>query len=93
MPWLQLRTGTRGLFPAQAASTGAVALSAPTAIGGGPTGGTLAPTHEVTGDDQQVQLTTNDAPPPPGQAHVYRVTASQNGQIFGGNTVVLLGQR
>jgi hypothetical protein len=47
----------------------------------------------VTGDDQQVQLTTNDAPPPPGQAHVYRVTASQNGQVFGGYTVVLLGQR
>ena len=29
--------------------------------------------------------------PPPGQAHVYRVTASQQGQVFGGYTVVLLG--
>jgi hypothetical protein len=92
MPWLQLRTGTRGLFPAQAAATGAVVLSAPTSVGGGPGGGTLAPTHEVTGDDQQVLLTTNDAPPAPGQAHVYRVTASQNGQVFGGYTVVMLGE-
>ena len=53
------------------------------------TGG--ATTHEVTADHQQVGLTTTDEPPPPGSAHVYRVTASQQGQVFGGYTVVLLG--
>jgi hypothetical protein len=91
MPWLQLRTGTRGQFPAQAAPTGAVLLGAPTTIGGGPSGPGAATTQQVTGDDQQIAFTTGDAMPPPGQAHVYRVTASQQGQVFGGYTVVLLG--
>jgi hypothetical protein len=91
MPWLQLRTGTRGQFPAQAAPTGAVLLGAPTTIGGGPSAADAAASQHVTGDDQQITLTTGDAMPPPGQAHVYRVTASQQGQVFGGYTVVLLG--
>jgi hypothetical protein len=91
MPWLQLRTGTRGLFPAQAAPTGAVLLGAPTSVGGGPGGRGAAVEHEVADDDQQVALTTTDAAPGPGEAHVYRVTASQRGEVFGGYTVVLLG--
>ena len=45
----------------------------------------------MTADDQQVTFTTGDAVPPAGQAHVYRVTASQQGQVFGGYTIVLLG--
>jgi hypothetical protein len=91
MPWLQLRMGTRGLFPPQAAATGAVVLSGPTPVGGGPGGGGTGTTQEVAADDQQLQLSTTDAPPKPGEAHVYRVTASQQGQVFGGYTVVLLG--
>lgn len=91
MPWLQLRTGTRGQFPAQAAPTGDVLLGAPTTIGGGPSTTGAAANHHVVGDDQQVTFTTSDATPPPGQAHVYRVTASQQGQVFGGYTIVLLG--
>ena len=91
MPWLQLRTGTRGQFPAQAAPTGDVLLSAPTTIGGGPSTGGAATQHQVVGDDQQIAFTTGDAAPAPGEAHVYRVTASQQGQVFGGYTVVLLG--
>jgi hypothetical protein len=91
MPWLQLRTGTRGQFPAPAAATGAISLSAPTPIGGGPSTGGAGTTHDVTGDDQQIAFTTGDAAPAPGEAHVYRVTASQQGQVFGGYTVVLLG--
>jgi hypothetical protein len=92
MPWLQLRTGVRGQFPAQAARTGQAVLFAPTTIGGGPsTGGNPGATHEVVGDDQQVAFATSDVPPAPGEAHVYRVTASQQGQVFGGYTVVLLG--
>ena len=60
-------------------------------IGGGPSAGIGATSHQVTGDDQQVVLTTGDEQPGPGQAHVYRVTATQQGQVFGGYTVVLLG--
>jgi hypothetical protein len=92
MPWLQLRTGVRGRFPVQAAATGDVFLSPPTTIGGGPSGGGgAAVEHQVLGDDQQIAFTTGDATPGPGEAHVYRVTASQQGQVFGGYTVVLLG--
>lgn len=91
MPWLQLRTGTRGQFPAQAAPTGDVLLGAPTTIGGGPSITGAATTQQVLGDDQQVTFTTGDTMPSPGQAHVYRVSASQQGQVFGGYTIVLLG--
>jgi hypothetical protein len=91
MPWLQLRTGTRGVFPAAAPPTGAPALSSPTAGGAGfPTGGG-AQTQNVTGDDQMVGFSTSDHAPGPGQAHVYRVSAHQNGTVFGGYTVVVLG--
>jgi hypothetical protein len=91
MPWLQLRTGVRGQFPAQAVPTGQVLLGGPRAIGGGPNFTDQAPQQQVIGDDQQVTFATGDAPPAAGQAHVYRVTASQQGQVFGGYTVVLLG--
>jgi hypothetical protein len=91
MPWLQLHTGVRGQFPAQAAPTGAVLLGGPRPIGAGPNFADQAPQQQVTGGHQQVTLATGDAPPAPGQAHVYRVTASQQGQVFGGYTVVLLG--
>jgi hypothetical protein len=91
MPWLQLRTGVRGQFPTQAAQTGAVLLSAPTTVGGGPSTGDAGTSHQVVGDDQEVTLSTGDVIPPAGQAHVYRVTAMQEGQVFGGYTVVLLG--
>jgi hypothetical protein len=91
MPWLQLRTGVRGQFPTQAAPTGDVQLSAPTTVGGGPSTPDPGTSQQVAGDDQEVTLGTGDAIPPPGQAHVYRVTATQQGQVFGGYTVVLLG--
>ena len=82
VPWLQLRTG-RGVFPAPAPATGTVGLS----VGGGDT----ATDHQVTGDGRSVQLSTTDDPPPPGSAHVYRVTAAQAGALVGGYTVVVLG--
>jgi hypothetical protein len=91
MPWLQLRTGTRGQFPAQAAPTGTIQLGTPTTIGGGPASTAAGTMQQVTGDDQQITFTSGDALPSPGQAHVYRVTASQQGQVFGGYTIVLLG--
>jgi hypothetical protein len=91
MPWLQLRTGVRGQFPAQAAPSGDLSLSAPRPVGGGPGFGGGATTQQVAHDDQQVTFTAGDLPPGPGQAHIYRVTAHQQGQVFGGYTIVLLG--
>ncbi|WP_417564374.1 hypothetical protein [Microbacterium sp.] len=91
MPWLQLRTGVRGMFPAQAPPTGDLVLTAPRPVGAGAGFGGGGATQLVTHDDNQVTFSTGDAPPQPGQAHVYRVTASQQGQVFGGYTVVLLG--
>jgi hypothetical protein len=91
MPWLQLHTGERGKFPAQATPTGTPALSGPVSVGGGYPVGGLGTRQTVTGDDQQVAFTTSDAMPDKGEAHVYRVSASQDGVVFGGYTVVVLG--
>lgn len=84
MPWLQLHAMARGVFPAAAPPTGLVALGTP--------GRLLDQTGvNVTADGQQIALGSSDGPPAPGSAHVYRVTASQNGQVFGGYSVVVLG--
>ena len=84
MPWLQLHSGQRGQFPGQAVGTGGLMLAAPGRLG---TGATM----QAHGDDAQVVFATGDQAPPPGQGHVYRVTASQQGQLIGGYTVVRLG--
>jgi hypothetical protein len=93
VPWLQLHTGQRGVFPAMAPPTGTPSLSPPTTTAGGfpSTGG--AATQHVHGDEQHVAFTTTDAAPGPGEAHTYRVTATQAGTVFGGYTVVLLGPK
>jgi hypothetical protein len=83
VPWLQLHGGIRGVFPAPAPATGEISVGT---VGGGTCGQT-----EVTQDGTTVVLDSSDSPPPPGSAHVYRVTASQNGQTFGGYTVVIPG--
>jgi hypothetical protein len=91
VPWLQLHTGQRGVFPAMATPTGVPTLSPPTGTAGGfPTTGGAATQH-VYGDDQHVAFTTTDTAPARGEAHAYRVTAAQGGTVFGGYTVVLLG--
>jgi hypothetical protein len=91
VPWLQLHTGQRGVFPAMAPPTGVPTLSPPTTMGGGfPTVGGAA-TQEVNGDDQHVAFNTTDDAPAPGNAHVYRVSASQDGAVFGGYTIVIVG--
>ena len=84
MPWLQLHTMQRGVFPGQAVGTGGLILGRPGTAGG------LTPIT-ANGDGAQVQFAAGDAPPPPGQAHVYRVTAEQDGALIGGYTVVRLG--
>jgi hypothetical protein len=84
MPWLQLHSMARGVFPSLAPPSGLVAVGTP--------GGLLDQTGlAVTADGQQVALGSSDAPPPPGTAHVYRVTATQSDQIVGGYSVVVLG--
>jgi hypothetical protein len=91
IPWLQLHTGQRGVFPAMATPTGVATLSPPTATAGGfPTGGGAAD-QQVRGDDQHVAFTTTDVAPGPGEAHSYRVSATQGSTVFGGYTIVLLG--
>jgi len=91
VPWLQLRTGQRGVFPAMAPPTGVATLSPPTAVGGGfPTEGG-APEHQVEGDDQHVAFNTSDDAPAPGEAHVFRVSGTQDGAVFGGYTIVIMG--
>ena len=91
VPWLQLHTGKRGVFPSMAAPTGVPTLSPPTTAGGGfPTAGNAAQ-QDVHGDDQHVAFSTSDDVPAPGEAHVYRVSATQDGAIFGGYTVIILG--
>ena len=71
--------------------TGTPTLSPPTTAGGGFTGGGGAASHTVHGDDKQVAFSTSDQAPGPGEAHVYRVSASQNGVVFGGYTIVVMG--
>ncbi|MDE3010536.1 MAG: hypothetical protein KGI67_06565 [Pseudomonadota bacterium] len=91
MPWLQLHTGQRGVFPAMAPPSGAPTLTPPGQAGGGTPAGPGAPQHQVHGDGQQIGFASSDAAPAPGEAHVYRVSASQDGHVFGGYTVVVLG--
>lgn len=91
MPWLQLQGGERGKFPATALPTGTALLSSAYPVGGGVPLSGLSAQHCVSGDDQAVVFTANDLPPEHGQAHVYRISATQGGVLFGGYTVVVLG--
>ncbi|MGZ3234891.1 MAG: hypothetical protein ACXU7O_09345 [Croceibacterium sp.] len=91
MPWLQLRSGERGRFPAGAPPSGVALLSRPVASGGGFSAMGLAASHCVSDDDQMVAFMTSDTTPARGEAHVYRVSATQGGVLFGGYTVVVLG--
>lgn len=91
MAWLQLRSGERGRFPANAAPTGTAMLSRPTSSGRGFPATGLSDRHCVSNDDQVVAFMTSDAAPIKGEAHVYRVSAMQGGVLFGGYTVVVLG--
>lgn len=46
----------------------------------------------MTADGQQVGFHATDGNPGAGQAHIYRVTGTQNGSVFGGYTVIVLGE-
>jgi len=101
MPWLQLVTMQRKVVPQTGTATGDVGITSPVStgttlpnLGSIPdprTVGVIGDSHGVTDDDQQVGFITKDGNPGNGNAHVYRVTGTQNGSQFGGYTVVLLG--
>lgn len=102
VPWLHLVTMDRTRTLGTGAPTGDVGLTAPTPAGAplpnlgavpDPRGaGLIGDQHVVTGDDQQVGFHATDGNPGAGQAHIYRVTGTQNGGIFGGYTVIVLGE-
>ena len=101
MPWLHLVTNSRTAIPATGVPDGQVGITGPIPSGTGlpnlgsmpnPTGvGVIGSSHGVTGDGKQVGFVTTDGNPGAGNAHVYRVSGSQNGSTFGGYTVVILG--
>jgi hypothetical protein len=101
MPWLHLATNSRTNVPATANATGDVGITPPVAAGivlpnlgavPNPRGvGLIGDSHGVTGDDKQVGFVATDGDPGNGNAHVYRVSGTQNGNPFGGYTVVVLG--
>jgi len=102
VPWLHLVTMDRTRTLGTGAATGDVGLTAPTPAGAPlpnlgvvadpRAAGLLGDSHGVTGDGQQVGFHATDDNPGAGQAHVYRVTGEQNGTLFGGYTVIVLGE-
>jgi hypothetical protein len=101
MQWLHLVTMDRNVLPGTGAATGDVGLTPPTPVGtplpnlgavpNARGAGLMGDSHGVTGDNQQVGFHATDGDPGAGNAHVYRVTGSQNGATFGGYTVVVVG--
>jgi hypothetical protein len=101
MPWLHLVTNSRTVVPGTGIPNGDVGITPPIPSGAGlpnlgvipdPRGvGLIGDSHGVNGDGMQVGFIATDGNPGNGNAHVYRVSGSQNGQTFGGYTVVILG--
>jgi hypothetical protein len=101
VPWLHLVTMDRARTLGTGLPTGDVGLTAPTPAGAPlpnlgvvpdpRAAGLIGDAHGVTGDGQQVGFHATDGNPGAGQAHVYRVTGTQNGALFGGYTVIVLG--
>lgn len=101
MPWLHLVTNSRLVIPKTGVPNGDVGITAPIPSGAGlpdlgavpkPRAvGLIGDSHGVNGDGMQVGFVTTDGNPGNGNAHVYRVSGSQNGQTFGGYTVVIVG--
>ncbi len=101
MPWLHLATNDRNTIPATAAATGDVGITPARPVGTDlpdlgavpdpRAAGLMGNTQGVTADGQQIAIHATDADPGAGNAHVYRVSGHQDGSIFGGYTVVVLG--
>lgn len=103
MPWLHLVTMSRTTTFGTAPPTGDVGITAPVPAGAGipdlaavpdpRAAGLIGDSHGVTADGQQVAVHATDTMPGDGDAHIYRVTGTQDGSTFGGYTVVVLGSR
>jgi hypothetical protein len=101
MPWLHLVTNDRHAVPGTGAATGDVGITPakPTGTGVPDLGavpdpraaGLMGDTQGVTADGQQIAVHATDTDPGPGNAHIYRVSGHQDGSVFGGYTVVVLG--
>jgi hypothetical protein len=101
MPWLHLVTNSRTVIPKTGVPNGDVGITPAIPSGAGlpnlgavpnlRTVGLIGDSHGVNGDGMQVGFVTTDGNPGNGKAHVYRVSGSQNGQTFGGYTVVIVG--
>jgi hypothetical protein len=101
MPWLHLVTMDRNNGLGTGAPTGDVGITPPLPggmplpnLGGVPNPrgvGLIGNGSGVSGDGKQVGFVTTDGNPGAGNAHVYRVSGAQNGQTFGGYTVVIVG--
>jgi len=101
MPWLHLVTMDRNAVPGTGAANGDVGLTLPTqagvplpnlgAVPNARGAGLIGDQHGIAGDDQQVGFHATDGDPGQGNAHVYRVTGTQNGAVFGGYTIVVVG--
>lgn len=102
MPWLHLVTQSRTLLPASGAPTGDVGITAAMPLGANlphlgavsnaRSAGLIGDGAGVAGEAMQVGFVSTDGNPGAGNAHVYRVSGSQNGQTFGGYTVVIVGE-
>lgn len=102
VPWLHLVTMDRTRTLATGAPTGDVGLTGPTPVGtplpnlglvqDPRAAGLVGDNHGVTGDGQQVGFHATDGNPGAGNAHVYRVAGTQNGALFGGYTVIVIGE-
>jgi hypothetical protein len=54
--------------------------------------GQVKESHAIDADDDlQVGFIATDGNPGSGKANVYRVSGTQNGRLFGGYTVVVMG--
>lgn len=101
MPWLHLATNDRTVLPGTAPATGDLGITPPVPAGSGvpdlgavpdPRGaGLMGDRQGVSADGQQIAVHATDADPGTGNAHVYRVSGHQDGAVFGGYTVVVLG--
>jgi hypothetical protein len=101
MPWLHLVTMSRTATFGTAPPTGDVGITAPVPAGTGVpdlgavpdprAAGLIGDAQAVSADGQQVAVHATDADPGSGNAHVYRVSGTQDGATFGGYTVVVIG--
>jgi hypothetical protein len=101
VPWLHLVTMSRTTTLGTAPPTGDVGITAPIPVGGGiPNLGTvpdpraaglIGDTQGVNADGQQIAVHATDANPGAGNAHVYRVSGTQDGATLGGYTLVVVG--